>query len=139
MSFASGKAGVFKLDNSGGSLIDLSAYIDNVDFPRDAQLLETTTLGATARTYILGFKNATIALKGKWDGGGAAIDAHLSAVLGQVATISFEYGPEGSTGGMVKYLGEAITTKYSMSTPVDGVVSWSADLQISGAVTRTTW
>ena len=139
MSFIAGKSGVFKLDNSGGTLVDLSSYINSVDFPQDAQLLETTTLGATAKTYILGFKNATIAIKGHWDGGGSAIDAHLAAVLGQAATVTFEYGPEGSASGKVKYTGEAIVTKYSNSTPVDGVVDWSADLQVSGAVTRTTW
>lgn len=139
MGFSSGKSGVFKLDNSGGTLVDLSSYIDNVDFPRDAALLETTTLGATSKTYIPGFKNATIAIKGHWDSGATAIDAHMSAILGQAATVSFEYGPEGSTVGMVKYTGESIVTKFNVTTPVGGVVDWSADLQVSGAVTRTTW
>ena len=139
MSFVAGKTGVFKLDNAAGSLIDLSAYIDNVDMPRDAQLLETTTLGATAKTYITGFKNATIALKGHWDGGSAAVDEHMAAILGHANTQTFELGPEGSTSGKVKYTGEARLTKYSCSTPVSGVVDWSADLQVSGDVTRTTW
>lgn len=139
MSFASGKSGVFKLDNSGGTLVDLSAYITNVDFPRDAQLHETTTLGATSRTYIPGFKNATIGLQGHWDGGASAIDVHMAAILGQAATVTFEYGPEGSTTGMRKKTGEAVVIKYGTTTPVDGVVDWSADLQVSGAVTDTTW
>jgi hypothetical protein len=136
VSFASGKAGVFKLDNVTPTLTDISSYITNVDFPRDAQLHETTTLGATSRTYIPGFKNATIGIQGHWD---ATLDAHMSPILGQAATVTFEYGPEGSTGGMVKYTGEAILIKYGATTPVDGVVGWSADLQVSGAVTRTTW
>ena len=136
MAFAAGKSGTLKLDNSGGSLVDLSSYITNVDFPRDAQLHETTTLGAASRTYIPGFKNATIGLQGHWD---ATLDAHMSPILGQAATVSFEYGPEGSTSGMVKYSGEAIVIKYGQTTPVDGVVDWSADLQVSGAVTRGTW
>ena len=139
MSFIAGKSGKFQLDNSSGTLVDLSSYINSVDFPQDAQLLETTTLGATAKTYILGFKNATIAIKGHWDGGSSAIDAHMAAILGQVNTVTFEHGPEGGATGKVKYTGEAIVTKYGNSTPVDGVVDWTADLQVSGAVTRTTW
>lgn len=139
MSFAAGKGGVFKLDNSGGTLVDLSSYITNVDFPRDAALHETTTLGATSRTYVPGFKNATISLQGHWDGGASAIDAHMSAILGQAATVSVEYGPEGSTAGMVKYTCEAVVIRYGTTTPVDGVVDFSAELQVSGAVTRGAW
>lgn len=139
MAFIAGKSGVFKLDNSGGTLVDLSSFISNVDFPQDAQLHETTTLGATARTYILGFKNATFGLQGHWDSGASAIDAHMNAILGQAATVTFEYGPEGSATGKVRYTGEAIVTRYQNTTPVDGVVDWSADLQVSGAVTRNTW
>lgn len=137
--FIAGKAGVFKLDNAAGSLVDLSSYISNVDFPQDAQLLETTTLGATARTYITGFKNATIALQGHWDGASTAIDEHLAAILGHANTQTFEYGPEGSASTKIKYTGECRVTKYQNGTPVDGVVSWSADLQVTGAVTRTTF
>lgn len=139
MSFVAGKGSALKLDNAAGSLVDLSAFINNVDFPQDAQLLETTTLGATARTYITGFKNATIALQGFWDGASAAIDEHMAAILGHANTQSFEYGPEGTASGKIKYSGECRCIKYQSGTPVDGVVSWSADLQVTGAVTRGTW
>ena len=63
----------------------------------------------------------------------------LVMVLGQDATVSFEYGPEGSTSTRVKYSGECILTSYETSAGVGDVVSFTASFQISGAVTRGTW
>ena len=67
MAFTHGKDSVFKLDNSGGSLTDISTYVNNVDFPETADVSETTTLGADNKTYIAGLKDATISLSGLWD------------------------------------------------------------------------
>lgn len=135
MAFVHGSDSVFKLDNSGGSLTDISSYVNNVDFPQTADVAETTTLGASNKTYIVGLKDATISLSGLWD---ATADAIFGAVVGQSATLSFEYSPEGTGSGAVKYTGEAIMTSYSKSSPVGDVVGYSADLQVTGAVTRGT-
>lgn len=135
MAFVHGSDSVFKLDNSGGSLTDVSSYVNNVDFPQTADVAETTTLGASNKTYIVGLKDATISLSGLWD---ATADAIFGAVVGQSATLSFEYSPEGTGAGAVKYTGEAIMTNYAKSSPVGDVVGYSADLQVTGAVTRGT-
>ena len=58
---------------------------------------------------------------------------------GQAATLSFEYGPEGSTAGDAKYTGECIMTSYEKSGAVGDVVTYSAEFQVTGAVTRGTW
>tara|TARA_R100000655_G_scaffold99933_1_gene144125 strand:+ start:25263 stop:25673 length:411 start_codon:yes stop_codon:yes gene_type:complete len=135
MAFVHGSDSVFKLDNGSGSLTDVSSYVNNVDFPQTADVAETTTLGASNKTYIVGLKDATISLSGLWD---ATADAIFGAVVGQSATLSFEYSPEGTASGKVKYTGEAIMTSYSKSSPVGDVVGYSADLQVTGAVTRGT-
>ena len=135
MAFVHGSDSVFKLDNSGGSLTDISTYVNNVDFPETADVAETSTLGASNKTYIVGLKDATISLGGLFD---ATVDAILGAVVGQSATLSFEYSPEGTGSGKVKYTGECILTSYTLSSPVGDVVGFSADLQVSGAVTRGT-
>ena len=80
-------------------------------------------------------KDATISLGGLWD---STADAIFGAVLGQSATLSFEYSPEGTGSGAVKYTGETILTNYAISSPVGDVVAYSADLQVSDAVTRGT-
>jgi len=135
MAFVHGKDSVFKLDNSGGTLTDISSYVNNVDFPETADVSETTTLGADNKTYIAGLKDATISLAGLWD---STADAIFGAVVGQSATLSFEYSPEGTGSGAVKYTGEAILTSYAVSSPVGDAVGYSADLQVSGAITRST-
>jgi hypothetical protein len=138
VAFVHGKSAVFKLDNSSGTLVDYSAYLDNVGFPRSVDTAETTTFGVagSAKTYIVGLSDATVSLSGLFD---ATADGTLAGVLGQAATLSFEYGPAGSTGGFIKYTGEAIMKSYSVTAAVGDSVKASVELQVTGAVTRTTW
>lgn len=138
MAFVHGKSAVFKLDDSGGTLRDLSSYLDDIGFPRDIETAETTTFGVagSAKTYIVGLSDATISISGKFD---STADGYLAGVVGNSATLSFEYGPAGSTGGNVKYTGECIMTSYEVSASVGDVVTASADFQVTGQITRTTW
>jgi len=131
--FRHGKAAVFKIDDSGATLRDISDSLNSISFPREAEVLETTSFGSSDRTYIVGFKNATISIEGSFD---ATYDGYLAGVLGQDATLSFEYGPEGSTSTYTKYTGECIMTSYESTAGIGDVVSFSAEFQISGAVTR---
>ena len=131
--FRHGKSAVFKIDDSGGTLRDISDACNSITFPREAEVLETTSFGSSDRTYIVGFKNGTISVEGSFD---ATYDGYLAGILGQDATVSFEYGPEGSTSTRTKYTGECLLTSYETSAGVGDVVSFSASFQISGAVTR---
>jgi len=135
MAFVHGKDSVFKIDNDGGTLTDISAYVNSVDFPQTVDVAETTVLGKDNKTYIVGLKDATLSIAGLWD---STLDGILGVVLGQSATLSFEYSPEGTGAGAVKYTGECILTSYSKNSPVGDVVSYSADFQVSDAVTRGT-
>jgi len=134
MAFAHGKNTVFKIDNSVGALTDISAYLTDVDLPQSAKTAETTTFGALADTFVAGTKNATISVSGNFD---ATADAVLAAILGLIG--SFEYGPTGSTAGMIKYTGECLCTAYSIKGAVGGLVQATASFQVSGAVTRATY
>ena len=134
--FRHGKSTVFKVDNAAGTLTDISNTLTDVSFPQSVETAETTSFGSSAKTYIVGLTDSTISVSGNWD---ATVDAHLAAILGQAATVSFEYGPEGSTSTNIKYTGEAIVTSYEKSGAIGDVVSYSAELQVTGAVTRGTW
>ena len=131
--FRHGKAASFKVDNAAGQLTNISDTLNSVSFPREAETLETTSFGSSDRTYVVGFKNQTISVEGSFD---ATVDTHLAAVLGQDATLSFEYGPEGTTSTFTKYTGECIMTSYETSAGIGDIVSFSAEFQITGAVTR---
>ena len=133
--FVHGKSTNFTLDDTAGSVRDLSNTLTSVDFPDSTETAETTAFGSSAKSYIVGLSDATISLSGIWD---ATVDGYFSGGS-EPSSRSFVYGPAGSTAGNVKYTGEAILTSYSISNPVGDVVTYSADLQVTGAVTRTTY
>lgn len=139
MAFDAGKGQVFKVDNAAGTLTDISAFLTDVGFPREVDTEEVTTLGKNAKVYLVTLTDATISIEGKWDGAASALDATLAGILGQAATVSFEYGPGGSATGDIKYTGEAILTSYEPSGSVGGAVEFSAEFQVSDAVTRSAY
>lgn len=134
--FTHGKATVFKVDNSGGTLTDISNVLTDVSFPQTVETAETSSFGSSAKTYVVGLSDATVSVSGNFD---ATVDAHLSGILGQAASVSFEYGPEGLATGDAKYTGECILTSYEKSGAVGDVVTFSAEFQVTGAVTRGTY
>ena len=134
--FRHGKSTVFKVDNNAGSLTDISNTLTDVSFPQSVDTAETTAFGSSAKTYIVGLTDATFSVSGNFD---ATVDAHLAAIVGKADSVSFEYGPEGSTATFVKYTGEALLTSYEKSGAVGDVVTFSAEFQVTGAVTRGTY
>jgi hypothetical protein len=134
--FRHGKSTVFKVDNAAGTLTNISDTLTDVSFPQTIETAETTSFGSNAKTYIVGLSDSSLSVSGNFD---ATVDAHLAAVVGQAATLSFEYGPEGSANGSVKYTGECIMTSYEKSGAVGDVVTYSAEFQVTGAVTRGTY
>jgi hypothetical protein len=136
MAFGHGKDAVFKLDNAGASLTDISAYIRSVRYNPTAAADETTTMGKASKTFIAGLKDATISVEGFWD---PTVDAIFNSALGSSTTKTFEHGPEGGTSGDIRYTGECICTSYNIDPAVDGVVPFSAELQVTGDVTRNTY
>lgn len=136
MAFVHGKTAVFKVDDNGGTLRDLSAYLNDISFPRDQETAETTAFGNSAKTYIVGLTDATISISGMFD---ATADGYLAGMLGFATPLDFEYGPAGSTGGLVKYSGTCLMTSYEVSASVGDAVQASADFQVTGAITRGTW
>lgn len=134
--FRHGKSTVFKIDDSGGTLRDISNSLTDVSFPRSIDTAESSSFGDSAKQYVVGLSDATISVSGNFD---ATIDGYLAGTVGQAATLSFEYGPEGSTAGYVKFSGECILTSYEVSGAIGDVVTYSAEYQVTGSVTRGTW
>jgi len=134
--FRHGKATVFKLDNSSASLTDISNTLTDVSFPAKVDTAEVTAFGASAKAYIVGLTDGTISISGSFD---ATVDALFGGVLGYATALNWNYGPEGSTAGFVKYTGLGYVTSYQKSGTVGDVVKYTADIQITGAVTRTTF
>ena len=131
--FRHGKSTVFKVDNNAGSLTDISNTLTDVSFPQSVDTAETSAFGSSAKSYIVGLTDSTLSISGNFD---ATVDAHLAAIVGKADSVSFEYGPEGSTATFVKYTGEALLTSYEKSGAIGDVVTYSAEFQVTGAITR---
>jgi len=139
--FRHGKNTAFKIDNAAGTLVDISTSCDNISFPRTIDMADTSAFGTSAKTYVVGLSDSKISVSGKFD---ATTDAQIAAVIaaidaGTLTSATFEYGPEGTTATRVKYTGECLVSSYEVSGQVSDMVPFTMELQVTGAVTRTTW
>lgn len=137
-----GKDTYFSLEDSGGATLrNLSPYVNSVSYSRQNDTHDSTVYGAEGHTFVTGLTNGTITVAGFWDktalvGSATVFDGLLDL---DTPTLTFEYGPEGNTATQVKYTGECILQSLDYSSPVADLVSFSAVLQISGTVTKTTF
>lgn len=139
MAGISARSTVFKITDSGSTLRDISPYLTSCSFPRESGTEESQTFGDSAKERIVTLTDASISIEGFWDPAAApAPDVVLAGLVGNAAT-AFEYGPAGSTGGYVKYTGSAVLVSYEPKGEVGGLIQFSAEFQVSGAITRTTW
>lgn len=129
--FTHGKNTVFKIDTAGGVLTDISQYLTSVDYPDNVESHETTTFGKTRKTRIAGLGDGSVAIQGNWD---PALDAILAPIKGLIGT--YEYGPDGSAAGKIKYGGEVLCTSYQVQSPVGGQVTFSASFEMTDTQTR---
>lgn len=129
MAFVHGKGAAITVDST-----DISAFCNNIAEKRSADSHDTTTFGATGHTYQGGLTDGTYTLTGTYDNAGTSTPKEaLEGNLGTVVT--FEYDEEGGTTGTSKTTGSALVTAYEETAPVADMITWSATLQISGAVT----
>jgi len=134
VAFGSGTNAVVKIQNASDVMTDLSAYLDKATLDRNSGTYDTTTFGKSAHVYIGGLKDGTIPFEGPWD---PTIDGVLAPILGFAgAQRTFEYYPNGTGTGAVKYTGAGILNKYSIDDPVDGRIGFTAGFQISDNLTR---
>ena len=132
--FTHGKNAAFKIDDSGGTLRDISNVLTDVAVSRSADVAEVSAFSNSSKAYVAGLKDATITISGSFD---ATVDGYLKGILG--ASGSFEFYPIGTTGGgNPKASGDAICTSYDRTPDVGGAVSFSASFQVSGDVTEGT-
>lgn len=135
-----GKNCYFGLDDSSGTLRDLSENLNSVDFNTGQDVHEDTTFGETGKTKKGGLTDGSINLAGFWDTTAlTGTETVLAGLVGKFDPVDFEYGAEGDTTGKVKKSGQCVLESYNQSTPVGGLIAFTATLQISGAVTKGTF
>jgi hypothetical protein len=135
------KDSVFKVDDSGGTLRDISGHVDNVSgLPGAPNLSPVTSFGDQGEKSIRGIEVAGFTVSGQFDT--AATTGSLTVLNGirtTTTTASFEYGPEGGTTGKVKYSGEAWLEDLKTDAAVGNKVPFTATFKVDGIVTVGTF
>lgn len=134
MAFSHGsKAAMFIHD--GTSLRDITLFLTSGAMPADRDQAEVSTLGTTDKQFIPGLTGRTIPLEGNFD---PTVDGYLALLLGDSTPRAFEYYPAGTPVGATKpkYSGNYFLASYEPNTPVDAPGTFSAELQVTGAVAR---
>lgn len=95
--------------------------------------VESTNLAATTKTFLPGIISpGTISCDFNSDGGNAGQDLIKATVTSRTAILFAIASAEAST-----FSGSAIITGYDYKAAVDGVITGSATLQVTGALTIT--
>ena len=137
MAFFDSKTSTFEIDDTGGTIRDLSAYVNDINgLPGPRNLNEVTALGDSGAKFIPGLENVTISLSGSYSDDAQAPDVVLGTLRTHTSAVDFEYGPEGNSTGDIMYTGTCWVTSYEVQSRVGSAVAWSATLQVEGTVTR---
>ena len=93
--------------------------------------------GLDGKRYASGLTDGTFSMEGFYDDAAASTPRLVLAPLLGGAAVTVLRQPEGAGSGLAQDSFSAIVTSYEESSPVDDMVAWSAELQISGDVDQT--
>ena len=125
-----------KIDNAGGTLINLTSYIDTISsFGKEVDSLDVTTFADSAERIIAGIeKSQQFTISGPFDDTATTgPDATLAPRVGTLGT--FEIFPIGTVSGRRKISGEALCISYKPAAAVKGRVEYEAVFKLDGAST----
>lgn len=116
---------------------DISTYTNNSQITKGADSHDTTTYGADGHEFEGGLENSTITLAGVYDN--TALTGPRAVIMPLVGTkVEFIRRPEGTGSGKPEDTADVVVTSYVETNPVADMVTWSADLQVSGVITSST-
>jgi len=119
-----GKEGVLK---AGSTVI---GGVTGFTIDTTADVVEDTSLGNSAKTYMAGRTAFSGSIDMHYDEGDTAQET-----LDVGATIAFTLLPEGNTSGDQSFAGSGIVTSMSVGVSLDGVSTRSVAFQGTGALT----
>ena len=122
-----GKEGVVK---AGSTVI---GGVTGYTIDTTADVVEDTSLGNSAKTYMAGRTAFSGSIDMHYDEGDTAQET-----LDVGATIAFTLLPEGNTSGDQSFAGSGIVTSMSVGVSLDGVSTRTVAFQGSGALTIAT-
>jgi len=122
--------------NEGTVLSGSNAVAEIISFTvnETADVIEDTTMGDTAKTYVASFKDATATVECYFDD----TDSNGQATFDVGASVTVNFQMEGNTSGDHKLSGTALITGKDISASADGMVTGTYSMQITGGLTEGT-
>lgn len=126
MAFIHGRVGVFKIATK-----DLSAYAKTYTLTRTADVHDVTGFGATAHAKQGGLLDGKLTIGGTYDDS-ATLGPRgvIYPLLGTTAACVLQ--PEGTATTKPQDVFSAVVTSYEQTGPVDDMVTWKLEVEITG-------
>ena len=119
------------LVKSGGNTV---AEVRDWSLDLNADTIEDSAMGDSARTYLAGMTSATASINCYWD----ETDSTGQSSLDPGSLVTLNLYPEGADSADTYFTGLALVTSRSITGTFDGMVECSFAAQYTGAVTETT-
>lgn len=134
MAFRHGKFGQLSVNS-----VDLSSFLTSMELPVAPEVADTTTMGSTWRSSIAGLLGATLSFEGLFDPTATTGPASaLWTVFTGLAPVAVVHKPGGTASGQRTNSFSALMTAYDESSTLDGAITFSAEMVVTGAITPTT-
>jgi hypothetical protein len=139
MATAHGKSLIFKIDNSAGSLQQITGVSEVQGLPGSVATDDVTAAGDLGAKSVVGLPDVTFTASGPYDNTATTGSYTVfSGLVGLAATSSFEFSPAGTTAGLPKFSGECRVTEFTVDASVKSALKWKATCHVEGAVTTGT-
>lgn len=117
---------------------NIAAFCGSIEVSRSVNTLQTTTFSAGGHTYQGGMTDGSLSLSGTYDDGATGPKATIEPLMVDGQLVEAIYRPEGTGSGKPEQTFDVLITSYQESSAVGEMIQWSAEGQISGAVTDST-
>jgi hypothetical protein len=136
MAFRAGTTSALYLSTAAGAVTNVSVYADSSGADMSANQIDVSVFGTQAQAFLNGQTTGKISVGGPLD---APMHTLLTGLYNAGSRSSFIFGPGGSVAGEVRLAGSVNVESISYSTSASGRVEYSASLQITGAISASTF
>jgi hypothetical protein len=134
MAKQSGLGSYFAVDNSAGSLKDISNDVVSLDINIAQNLLDVTGIDKSAMERLIGLGDGTITVNGVYN---SAANMSHDVFKTRTGTRTVTYAVGGNTQGNPVISMEMLITSYVPVNGADGSLNWTAGLSLSNGTTPT--
>lgn len=133
-----GKNLVVKVDNSSGSLQDISTDVREVTCPVEYDTADVSGFTEASKNYLPGQFDSQITLTGLMNPTSNRSHSLFTGILGGTAPRTIEVYPMGTAAGNPKFTGEVLCNRYEPTLGVTSAAGFSVSL-VPADATGVTW